>query len=214
MKRLFAFVVVLALASAALAQDIKSQVLRPPAGYKVALVAFEDLQCPDCGRAEPLLEEAVNTYHIPLVRHDFPLPMHPWAFQAAVLARYFDTQSLKLGEEFRRAVYKNQASISLQNLRPFAENFARAHNLELPFLVDPEGKLTAEVNKDRDLGLAVGIDHTPTIYVVTSKRQSDPFVEVVDRSNLFAIIEQGIQQAGGTRTAEKSPRRRTAAEKK
>lgn len=213
MKRACAILVVLALAGAALAQDIKSQVLRPPKGARVAMVAFEDLQCPDCGRAEPLLEEAVNTYHIPLVRHDFPLPMHPWAFQAAVLARYFDTQSLKLGEEFRRAVYKVQPSITPQNLRQFAENFAREHNTDLPFLVDPDGKLTAEVNKDRTLGQAVGIDHTPTIYVVTSNRQSDPFIEVVDRANLFSIIEQAIREAGGTGRAA-SPRRRSAPEKK
>lgn len=213
MKKLFAFVLVLALAGVAAAQDVKSQVLRPPKGARVAMVAFEDLQCPDCGRAEPLLEEAANTYHIPLVRHDFPLPMHPWAFPAAVLARYFDSQSPKLGEQFRRAVYKAQPSITPQNLRQFAENFARAHNTELPFLVDPEGKLAAEVTKDRDLGQAVGIDHTPTIYVVTANRQSDPFIEVVDRANLFSIIEQSIKQAGGTGTAEKSPRKKSAPRK-
>jgi len=37
-------------------------------------------------RAAPLVAEASRTYKIPLVRHDFPLPMHPWAYDAAVLA--------------------------------------------------------------------------------------------------------------------------------
>lgn len=213
MKKALGIIVVLALATAALAQDVKSQVLRPPKGAKVALVAFEDLECPDCGRAEPLLDEAVAKYHIPLVRHDFPLPMHPWAFQAAVLARYFDAQSPALGEQFRRAIYRAQATISPENLRTFADNFARQHSLELPFLIDPEGKLAADVNKDKNLGTAVGIDHTPTIYVVTSNRQSDPFVEVVDRSNLFTLIEQAIRQAGGTTEAAK-PARKSAVKKK
>ena len=49
--------------------------LRPPKGATVALVIFEDLECPDCARAAPLLEEASRTYKIPVVRHDFPLPM-------------------------------------------------------------------------------------------------------------------------------------------
>ncbi|MGH9548901.1 MAG: DsbA family protein [Terriglobales bacterium] len=41
-------------------------------------MVFEDLQCPDCRRAAPLVEEAARTYKIPVVRHDFPLPMHNW----------------------------------------------------------------------------------------------------------------------------------------
>src|SRR5258706_7823756 len=52
------------------AQD-KASVLRPPAGSKVAIVIFHDLQCPDCARAHPLLEEAKKNYNIPLVEHDF-----------------------------------------------------------------------------------------------------------------------------------------------
>src|SRR5258708_37274548 len=82
--------------------------LRPPPGAKVALVEFEDLECPDCARAAPLLEEAARTYHIPLVRHDYPLPQHPWAFDAAVLARWFDAQSKQLGVDFRLYLFQNQ----------------------------------------------------------------------------------------------------------
>src|SRR5262249_49910815 len=62
----------------------QTNVLRPPAGAKVALIEFADLQCPDCARAYPLLEEAVKAYKIPLVVYDFPLPMHPWAQDASV----------------------------------------------------------------------------------------------------------------------------------
>ena len=38
------------------AQD--ASLLKPPKGSKVALIVFEDLQCPDCRRANPLLNEA------------------------------------------------------------------------------------------------------------------------------------------------------------
>src|SRR5258708_31347883 len=69
------------------------EVLRPTKGAPIALVVFEDLQCPQCGRVAPLLAQASRTYKIPLVQHDFPLPMHNWSFDAAVLARYFDTHS-------------------------------------------------------------------------------------------------------------------------
>jgi protein-disulfide isomerase len=79
-------------ASLASAQNV-DPALRPPKGAQVALVVFEDLQCPDCRRAAPLVEEAARTYKIPVVRHDFPLPMHNWSYDAALIARYFDTQS-------------------------------------------------------------------------------------------------------------------------
>lgn len=170
-----------------------SAALRPPKGASVALIVFEDLECPDCARAAPLVAEAARTYKIPVVIHDFPLPKHPWAFDAAVLARYFDSQSKKLGSEFREQAFQHQAEITLENLRAFADKFAAEHKVDLPFVVDPQGKLAAEVKADRDLGIRIGINHTPTIYVVSNKTQGKPFVEVVDRSQLFQMIE-GMKQ--------------------
>jgi protein-disulfide isomerase len=169
------------------AQD--ASVLKPPKGANVALIVFEDLECPDCARAAPLLEEAARTYHIPLVVYDFPLPRHPWAFDAAVLARYFDSQSKKLGTEFRLQAFQHQTEITRENLRAFADKFATEHKVELPFVVDPQGKLADGIKADHDLGLRVGIDHTPTIYVVSNKTQGKPFVEVVDRTQLFQMID-------------------------
>jgi len=60
------------LVSAALAQDPPNPALRPPEGTQVAIVIFEDLECPDCRRAVPVLEEASRKYNVPLIVHDFP----------------------------------------------------------------------------------------------------------------------------------------------
>ena len=181
--------------------------LRPPKGARVALIAFEDLQCPDCADAEALLEEASAKYGIPLVRRDFPLPMHNWSFEAHVLARYFDTQTdtkadakaaanaLPPGEQFRRWVYTNQSSINKGNLRGMAERFADQHHLELPANYDPKGELKKLVLADFALGQQVGVLHTPTVYVVSVSQRGAPFVEGVERDKLFTMIEQ--MQAGG-----------------
>ena len=85
--------------------------LKPPPGARVAIVEWEDMECPDCARANPLLKEAAEKYNIPWVRHDFPLPFHAWSFTAAVNARWFDTRSKKLGDDYRDAVFANQNSI-------------------------------------------------------------------------------------------------------
>jgi len=164
------------------AQQDVSPALRPPKGAQVAIVVFEDLQC-------PLVEEAARTYKIPVVFHDFPLPFHNWSYEAAVLARYFDTRSKELGNEFRDYIFANQLEITPQNLRGYAEKFATAHKVDLPFVVDPDGKLAGLVNADRELGKSINLQHTPTLYVVSNKRSGKPFVEVVDRSQLYALID-------------------------
>jgi protein-disulfide isomerase len=167
--------------------------LRPPAGARVAIVEFEDMECPDCANANPLLKEAAAKYNIPWIRHDFPLPFHAWSFQAAVNARWFDTKGKKMGDDYRDAVFANQRSIeSLDALRQFTENFAKSHNIALPFAIDPQGKFAAEVKADYALGQRIGIEHTPTIWVTTSNSKGAPFVEVVDRTKLFQLIDQAI----------------------
>ncbi|MFZ3265571.1 MAG: thioredoxin domain-containing protein [Terriglobales bacterium] len=171
-----------------LADDVP-EALRPPKGAQVAIVVFEDLQCPQCGRVAPLLEQASRTYKIPLIQHDFPLPLHNWSFDAAVLARYFDTHSKEIGNAFRATVFEHQMEINPQNLRGFAEKFATQHGIGLPFVVDPEGKLAAEVRADKDLGLSLHIEHTPTIWVVSNKRGGKPYVEIKDTSQLYVTID-------------------------
>ncbi len=209
-----AIVVLLLTASFALAGD--TSMLRPPKGSRVALIVFEDLQCPDCARAAPLLHEAAQKYNIPLVQMDFPLPMHNWSFDAAVNARWFDTKSKKLGDEYRLFIFKNQTQVTKQNLRGMTERFASDNGVAFPFVVDPEGELGNKVRADFQLGQRIPIEHTPTIYVVSDTTRGQPFVEVVDRSQLYQLIDQVIKEAGPapqekkTATASKSTPKKAA----
>ncbi len=167
--------------------------LKPPPGARVAIYEFEDMECPMCARVNPVLKQAAEKYHIPWVRHDFPLPMHVWSFQAAVDARWFDTKSKKLGDEFRDSVFANQLSIQTpEQLRAFAENFATQHKVVFPFVVDPMDKLTTAVKADYALGQRIGIDHTPTIWVVTNQTHGVPYTEVPDTSQLYDVIDQAL----------------------
>ena len=79
-------------------------------------------------------------------------------------------------------------------------SFAQQHGIGFPFAVDPQGKLAAEVKADYALGQRVGIEHTPTIWVVTNQTTGVPYVEVVDPTKLYAIIDQAIAE-----TASESP---------
>lgn len=163
--------------------------LQPPKGAKVAIVVFEDLQCPLCRNTAPLLKQAGKTYKIPVVRYDYPLPMHNWSLEATLTAHYFDAQSKQLGLEYRDYIFEHQPEITPQTLRSFSEKFAADHKVALPFVIDPQGKLKAEVNAEKDIGNSIGIHQTPTIYIVSSKPGGKPFIEVTDRGQLFQMID-------------------------
>ncbi len=185
MVRLLAMVMVMAVAG--WAQDTSA--LHPPAGSRLALVVFEDLECPACASADPLLLQAERAYGIPLVRHDFILPQHHWSKEAHIIARYLDTQSAQLGEQFRQYIFANQSAIYKANLRSWADKFAAAHHTALPAFYDPAGALKAKVEADTALGVGTGVKHTPTIWVVSDSKQM-PFVEVPENSKLFETIEK------------------------
>lgn len=171
-----------------------SSALKPPAGARVAIVEFDDMECPVCGNLNPLLIKAASQYKIPWIRHDFPLPYHAWSMQAAVNARYFDAKSKRLGDDYRDQVFANQPSITtLDVLRQFTEKFANQYKAgPLPFAVDPQGTFIAQVKADQALGQRIGIDHTPTIWIVTSQSRGAPFIEVLDPNKLYQIIDQAL----------------------
>ena len=171
--------------------------LKPPPGDKIAIIEFDDMECPDCAAANPILIQAHNQYHIPWIRHDFPLPFHPWSFEASVYARWFQAHSKKLAYEYRNAVFANQPSIiNKRVLLSFTQKFAAQHGLQLPFMIDPTGKLADEVKVDRALGQRIGINHTPTIFIVTAGTKAPPYTEVLDPQHLFQDIDRVEAEMG------------------
>ncbi len=175
-----------------------TSMVKPPVGAKVAIYEFEDLECPACARAFPIVHSAVDRYHIPLVRHDFPLKMHVWSFDAAVTARYLqDKVSPKLAEDFRRDVFASQTAIaSKDDLANFTRHWFSQHGQNMPFVMDPSGLFTAEVKADYTLGERIGLTQTPTIFVVTPKS----WTEVLDPTLIYQTIDTALAQAASPAT--------------
>lgn len=172
--------------------------LAPPPGSKVALIEFSDLECPACAHENPLLMDATARYHIPWVRHDFPIPFHRWSKLAAVDARWFDTKSKKIGDEYRNAIFADQINIETpDDLHAFTEKFAQAHGLALPFVIDPQGKLAAAVQADYALGERLGVHETPTVWVVYEQHGTAHADQVKDFSRLYQMIDAAEAATGG-----------------
>ncbi len=185
------------------ASMMDSPALKPPAGASIAIVEFSDLECPACAAANPTLMSAKDKYRIPWMRHDFPLPQHNWSMQAAVNARWFDTKSQKLGDAYRDEIFAHQSSIETpDDLNQATQKFAQAHEVQLPFAMDPQGKLADEIRADRDLGRQLGVHQTPTIWVVTA-HSHDPghsFVQVSDPQLLFTYLDQAVSATATPKT--------------
>lgn len=170
-------------------------ILKAPAGTRVAVIEFEDLECPACAHAFPIVQQAISHYNIPYIRHDFPLKMHIWSFDAAVIARYMqDKISPKAAEDYRGAVFASQTAIaSKEDLQNFTRHYFQTHGYEMPFVIDPTGQFTKEVNADYDLGMRVGLSHTPSIFVVTARH----WTQVTDVSLLYQTIDTALAETAG-----------------
>jgi protein-disulfide isomerase len=203
----------LGLDASAFAAD--ATLLKPPRGAAVAIVMFEDLQCADCSKAFLAVWEAADTHKVPVVLHDFPLPMHNWAFDAAVWARYFDKTSADMGNDFRRFIYANQNQITRDNLPQWVQKFAAENKTAVPSDKDPEGKLADLVKADYLLGQRIGVEHTPTIWVVSNSGVSQPLVEEVKvREKLGQMIEDMLGKAQPVAAAKVNSPAKAAVRKK
>ena len=163
--------------------------LKPPAGAKVALIEYEDLECPYCARAFPIVHAAAKRYQLPLQECDFQLAYHPWSHNAAICAHYLKAKvSPVLAEEYRREVFASQARIaSPDDLQNFTASFMAQHGQKLPFVMDPTGQFHREIAETTARGKALAIPETPSLFVVTA----DHWIQVRD----VTLLDQAIQEA-------------------
>lgn len=171
-----------------------TSMLVPPPGAKVAIIEWEDLECPACAHAFPFVHMAVDHYHIPLVRYDFLIPGHMWSREGTLYARYLqDKVSPELATQYRREIFASQFKIaSKDDLNRFTQEFFTQHGKQLPFVIDPTGEIQRQVNADVALGNKLGLMETPTIVVVTPKG----WIQVKDVSDLYQAIDQAEAMMG------------------
>lgn len=170
-----------------------TSILKPPAGVKVAIIEFEDLECPLCAAVSPTVHSAMAHYNIPRVHYDFIINGHIWSRDGAIYARYLqDKVAPQVAEDYRRDVFANQTTISSQeDLANFTRKWFQTHRQPMPFVIDPTGHLAAEVQADRTLGLRLGVMHTPTLLVANEHH----WIEVTDVNQLDAAIDRAEQDA-------------------
>lgn len=177
--------------------------LKPPSGAKVAVIEYEDMECPYCAKAFPLVHAAAKQYQIPLIECDYQITYHHWSHDAAICAHYLKAKvSPALAQEYRREVFASQLRIaSRDDLHTFTQSFFSQHGQKMPFVMDPTGDYDREIKATTAQADRIGIRETPSIFVVTA----DHWIQVKDPF----LLNEAIAQAKAETTRSAAPAHKT-----
>lgn len=160
----------------------------------VIMEVFSDFQCPACRQlftttTQRVMDNYVNNNKVYIVHRDFPLPMHAYSRVAASYAR----AAAHVGKDdaVEHALFENQAKWEMNGdvKGTVAAVLSPAEMKKVQALVD--GKtLEPLIDKDRQLGLAVPVNQTPTSILHTRDGQSYPVVGYVSFDVLKTLLDQ------------------------
>ncbi len=172
----------------ALAQD---RVVEGNPKSPVRVIAYEDLQCPDCATYRKMMDDRLLPKYankVAFEHRDFPLKKHAWARRASLAARYFDSVDAKLGIEFRQWTMSTQANITPENFDAELARWSAEHKQD-PARVKAalnDARFAKLIDEDYEEGIARGVARTPTVFV-----NGEPFIETFT----FEEISKGIDTA-------------------
>jgi protein-disulfide isomerase len=161
-----------------------------PKSATVTLVEFSDFQCPYCQRLTTMLETQVlpDEPDVRVVFRNFPLPMHPWAQQAAQIAACAQMQNDAAFWKLHDYIFTNQKDLSASNIE---EKLAAVADADAGLNHDAfhdclnEALTMGPVSKDVALGNRLGVHATPTLFINGTKIEG-----VRDAAQLKALIAQ------------------------
>jgi NhaA family Na+:H+ antiporter len=143
--------------------------VRGPRDAAVTIVEYGDVECPYCGRLEPVLQELLATRDdVRVVWRHFPLiEPHPHAYSAALAleaagARFWELHDLLIAHQDtlgRTALAAHAVSLGLPPesvLRPASDRF------------------DVRVRDDFDSGVASGVEGTPALFVNGQRFEGGP----------------------------------------
>jgi protein-disulfide isomerase len=184
--RLFASVLVLAaLVMSAPSAQSKSTRAVGPVTAAVRIDLFSDFECPACKSLHEqtikrVKEEFALKGKLRLVHHDFPLPQHKHARQAAILAAAAD----RLGryDEVADALFRQQETWSKAGgVDTVVDSVLTPEERKKLREIAKDPAILAAIERDVQLGQRLKVGSTPTM-IVTHDGKPNPVVGVVSYS--------------------------------
>ena len=167
-----------------------SHMLGEPGSSGVTFTEFLDFECEACAAAFPVIEQLREEYagRITFVMRYFPIESHRNAMNAAIAVEAAAQQGR--AEEMYRRMYETQPSWGEQAaskaalFRSFAEDLGLDMSKYDEAVAAPETQ--ARVELDREDGIALGVDATPTFFINDEKIQPESVADL--RRQLDAAI--------------------------
>ena len=153
-----------------------------PVTAAVRIDLFSDFQCPACKALHEqtikrVKEEFAQAGKIRLVHHDFPLPQHKYARQAAILAAAAD----RLGkyDAVADALFHQQESWGQSgNVDAVVDSVLTPEERKKLREIAKDPAILANIERDIQLGERMKVGSTPTM-IVTHDGKPNPVVGVV-----------------------------------
>ncbi|MBX3349616.1 MAG: thioredoxin domain-containing protein [Nitrospira sp.] len=148
----------------------------------ITIIEFSDFECPYCQRIVPLLKELLKQYSgkLKLVYRDFPGPNHQQALLAAEAAQCAAEQNRFW--DYHDALFSRQPSEGAWNFSGLAETLGLS--LSQFNVCMQDNRYRAEVLKDLQDGLKLGVTSTPTFFI-----NGRPLIGARPFSDFQAIID-------------------------
>ena len=139
-------------------------------GASVVVVAYSDFQCPYCAQEATVLRNQLKNEYADKVRvyfRDYPLPMHPWAMDAAIAGRCVYVREPEKFWSYHDWIFENQKNVTPENFATKAAAWASEQGLDsLAFAQCVSSKETApQVEASMEEARKLGVSSTPTLFV-------------------------------------------------
>jgi protein-disulfide isomerase len=190
-----------------------------PPSAAVLIVGFDDMECPYCARLNADIFPAITDRYkdqVRIVYRDYPIEQHPWAMRAAVDINCLATESpagywnvvdyihAHAGDIGTAPPAKNAkpgdtapektleiANSQLDNLVREQAAFQKADASKLNACLNKQD--TAGIEESKKIGLALGVDSTPTLFI-----NGDKFDGALPIDFFFKMIDQALVAEGKT----------------
>lgn len=165
--------------------EVEGRPMRGAPMGSVTIVEFSDFECPYCGRAHPILQQALREFEgqVRLVFFNYPLPGHPHAMPAARAAVAAGNQGKFW--EMHDLLFEHQRALEDDDI----DGYARRLGLDMErFHTDLRSPETQRrIEADREVGHRVGVQGTPTLIINGRRFAESP-------SSLLAYLREEIEQ--------------------
>ena len=181
-----------------------------PESAPVQIVGFDDLECPFCARLHEVIFPALTQRYgdkVHIVYKDFPLDQHPWAMHAAIDTNclgaqsgpgywsevdYIHAHAGEIGADAKDAKADKTLPRATEQLDTITREQGKLHKADPARLDACIAKQDATtVNASKQLGAALGVDSTPTLFI-----NGDKIDGAVSLPFLYGIIDQALRVAG------------------